>query len=74
MVLLYILLLRLPPITDDSHARHADEARGELPDEFVEEIHKCFPLTYHHSRIEKARFSAQWISCESCYDDSKNSS
>jgi UDP-N-acetylmuramyl pentapeptide phosphotransferase/UDP-N-acetylglucosamine-1-phosphate transferase len=27
-----------------------------LPDEFIEEVHRLFPLTYHHSRLETARF------------------
>lgn len=29
---------------------------GAVPDEFVEEIHRIFPLTYHHGRIGRARF------------------
>lgn len=27
-----------------------------LPGEFVEELHRIFPLTYHHSLKERARF------------------
>jgi hypothetical protein len=27
-----------------------------LPDEFIEEVHRLFPLTYHHSRLETPRF------------------
>jgi hypothetical protein len=27
-----------------------------LPDEFVDEVHRLFPLTYHHSLVGRARF------------------
>jgi hypothetical protein len=27
-----------------------------LPDEFIEDVHRLFPLTYHHSRLETPRF------------------
>jgi len=27
-----------------------------LPPEFIEEVHRLFPLTYHHSRHETQRF------------------
>lgn len=30
--------------------------KAVLPDEFIEEVHRLFPLTYHHSRHETARF------------------
>jgi len=30
--------------------------RAELPDQFVAEIHRIFPLTYHHSRVGRERF------------------
>jgi hypothetical protein len=56
LVLLGVLLARLPPSVEDSDGRHDDQRRTRLSDEFVEEIHKIFPLTYHHSRIEPARF------------------
>lgn len=32
------------------------DGRVILPDEFIEEVHRLFPLTYHHSRHETARF------------------
>jgi hypothetical protein len=32
------------------------ERTAVLPDEFVDEVHRLFPLTYHHSLVEKARF------------------
>lgn len=30
--------------------------RTELSDEFVAEVHRIFPLNFHHSRIAKGRF------------------
>jgi len=30
--------------------------RVVLPEEFIAEVHRLFPLTYHHSRHETARF------------------
>ncbi len=56
LVLLGILLPRLPPLIDDPKTRHDRETRAVITDEFVAEIHKISPLTYHHARIEKARF------------------
>ena len=32
------------------------DGRAILPDEFIEEVHRLFPLTYHHSRLESTRF------------------
>jgi len=32
------------------------DGRVILPDEFIEEVHRLFPLTYHHSRLETPRF------------------
>jgi len=39
-------------------ARDLDEdpAHAEVPDAFVEELHRLFPLVFHHSRQEKQRF------------------
>ena len=42
-------------------ARSQGDAAGAggrvvLPEEFIEEVHRLFPLTYHHSRHETARF------------------
>ena len=34
----------------------AAEQRVVLPDEFIAEVHEIFPLTYHHSLRETARF------------------
>ena len=35
-----------------------DEVKGvpRLPEEFIEEVHRLFPLTYHHSRRPASRF------------------
>ena len=40
------------------NARQSPAADGRvvLPDEFIAEVHELFPLTYHHSRLETARF------------------
>lgn len=56
LVLLGILMSRLPADVEHSEEPRRDETGAALPDEFVEEIHKIFPLTYHHSTIERARF------------------
>ena len=39
----------------ESHEAAKDE-RIELPEGFVEEVHRLFPLTYHHSSAGPARF------------------
>ena len=51
-----VLLSRSPHNGDESAGRSRDDIRAALPDAFVEEIHGIFPLNYHHSTIEKARF------------------
>lgn len=56
VVLLGFLMSSLPAETGDPRSGDSDETRPMISDEFVEEIHKLLPLTYHHSRIEKARF------------------
>jgi hypothetical protein len=42
--------------TDEDGAAQQDPARVVVPDAFVEELHRLFPLVYHHSRGEKRRF------------------
>jgi hypothetical protein len=42
-------------------ARNHDSPAGAdggvvMSEEFIEEVHRLFPLTYHHSRLETARF------------------
>jgi len=41
-----------------SESEHGDavESRAVVSDQFVEEMHRLFPLTYHHSRKGKLRF------------------
>ena len=34
----------------------AGRAQPVLPDGYVEEIHRIFPLTYHHSNVGRQRF------------------
>ena len=56
VVLLGVLASHLASCNDAPHRRQDDEMKVVLPDEFVEEIHKIYPLTYHHSRIGRTRF------------------
>ena len=56
VVLLGALISHLPPDADGATSGNSGESRPVITNEFVEEIHGIFPLTYHHSRIEKARF------------------
>jgi hypothetical protein len=41
---------------EDQQTRHGVRSREVLPDESIAEIHRIFPLTYHHSLNESARF------------------
>ena len=50
VVLLALLVESAPP------GEHRDGETAALPPEFIEEVHRLFPLTYHHSRHETARF------------------
>ena len=51
---LFVLLAELAQRT----ATQSPAAGGRvvLPDQFIAEVHELFPLTYHHSLIETARF------------------
>ena len=51
---LLVLLANLP----HQAAKQSPAVNGRvvLSDEFIAEAHKLFPLTYHHSRLETARF------------------
>lgn len=54
---LFVWLTELPQRRAQNHS--GDDGAGSgvvLPDEFIEEVHRLFPLTYHHSRHETARF------------------
>ena len=39
----------------EEHERPAQEP-AKLPEEFIDEVHRLFPLTYHHSAAGPARF------------------
>lgn len=41
---------------DDRHAQRGGDSAAAVSDEFVAEIQRISPLTYHHAWIEKARF------------------
>jgi len=41
---------------DDRRAQRDPASRAAISDEFVAEIQRISPLTYHHARIEKARY------------------
>jgi len=49
------LLVALSRLADAERAR-SGEPMAFVSDQFVEEVHRLFPLTYHHSRKEKPRF------------------
>jgi hypothetical protein len=48
-----LLALLVESAPEGEHRAHASVA---LPPEFIEEVHRLFPLTYHHSRHETQRF------------------
>jgi len=43
-------------LTESSPDQAAGSARRTLAPEFIDEVHRLFPLTYHHSRHETPRF------------------
>ena len=51
---LFVLLADLPQ--RGASRSPAADGRVVLPDEFIAEVHQLFPLTYHHSMLETARF------------------
>lgn len=54
-----ILLSMIESSLPSSRNQRPDAGAGgrvDLPEEFIEEVHRLFPLTYHHSRHETARF------------------
>ena len=51
-VLCAVLLVLLT----ESSREEAGKAPAALPPEFIDEVHKLFPLTYHHSLHETPRF------------------
>jgi hypothetical protein len=36
--------------------RGSGEAPAPLPEEFIDEVHRLFPLTYHHTLVGNPRF------------------
>lgn len=48
-----LLALLVESAPDEQHQGSGSVA---LPPEFIEEVHRLFPLTYHHSRHETQRF------------------
>jgi hypothetical protein len=48
------LLVMLTEASPEGSARGSDSAG--IPDEFVEEVQKLFPMIYHHSGRRSARF------------------
>ena len=54
--LLVVLANSQPEGDEGLSAPHGAGARTNLSKESIAEIHRIFPLTYHHSLIEKARF------------------
>jgi hypothetical protein len=55
-VLLVVLMEGEAPAPDGSQAPRQHDVRPMFPDESVAEIHRVFPLTYHHSLRPRARF------------------
>ena len=45
-----------PQDVEDRQPPHDVKTRKTLSDASIVEIHRIFPLTYHHSLVEKARF------------------
>ena len=63
MLLAAACAVLLALLAESSHSRAGNQGspagagnRVILPEEFIEEVHRLFPLTYHHSRHETARF------------------
>jgi hypothetical protein len=55
-VLLALLMESSRPGARDQDGPAGADGRVLVPEAFVEEVHRLFPLTYHHSRHETARF------------------
>ena len=43
-------------LTEASPAQARGDDRATLPPQFIEEVHRLFPLTYHHSAHGPSRF------------------
>jgi hypothetical protein len=55
-VLFVVLAERDAAIADGSRSAQHPDARPTITDEAVAELHRVFPLTYHHSLKPRARF------------------
>ena len=57
MAIAMLSALLLAALTESGAPRH-DGASGRvaLPEEFIDEVHRLFPLTYHHSAAGPSRF------------------
>jgi hypothetical protein len=55
-ILIVLLTDSGPEGAESRRPQDAPAGRDILPDESVREIHRIFPLTYHHSMNERARF------------------
>lgn len=53
---LVVLADSQPQVVEDRHHHDDLKTRKTLSDASIVEIHRIFPLTYHHSLVEKARF------------------
>ena len=52
-----IVLLDIRPFgSDEPSDTRDDDPQVTLPDEFVEEVHRISPLTYHHGLKDRPRF------------------
>lgn len=59
----------------ESQNQSGKEAAGgnfSLPEEFIEEVHRLFPLTYHHSRLESSRFRQAMRRMSRLIDESRS--
>lgn len=56
MLLALVCAALLAPLVESTPGEHQGSGSVALPPEFIEEVHRLFPLTYHHSRHETARF------------------
>ena len=53
---LVVLADSQPQVVEDRQHYDDSKTRKTLSDASIVEIHRIFPLTYHHSLVEKARF------------------
>jgi hypothetical protein len=56
VMLASLLCAGLLVLLAESSRNQGGAAQRTLPPEFIDELHRLFPLTYHHSRHESPRF------------------